>query len=1163
MKQMLLKLAKICLILTGFILLLLAVFGITLILDWPWWTGLFILLGLAGLIIGFVFLRKIWLRHREQRFVHQIIDQDDVHLKGLNDKERGRSKELQDQWKEAIETLRRSHLRKRGNPLYVLPWYLVIGESGSGKTTAIKGARLSSPFADFTQTSGISGTKNCDWWFFEQAIIIDTAGRYAIPIDEGRDKDEWLKFLNLLTKYRKKEPLNGLIVTISADKLHEAGPETLKEDGRSIRLRIDELMLALGAKFPVYVLVTKCDLIQGMTQFCDQLPDNALSQAMGFTNQGPSKDAVSFQAHAIDTIGERLRHLRLLLVHHIESKMVDPGLLLFPEEFERLKTGLDSFISGAFQENPYQETPALRGLFFSSGRQEGAPFSHFLNTLGLIDEKEVLPGTNRGLFLHDFFARILPTDRGIFAPTQRALEWNRLTRNLGLTSWVALVIAVCGLLSFSFVKNLRTLREVSREFMKPPVLQGEILSDVVIMDRFLRAILNVEHQNRNWWIPRFGLDESVEVEIGLKEKYCNLFKKGFLAPLDQKMTARMANFSAATPDEAISHHIPHLVRRINLIRTRLGARDMEALQEMPAPPYDALILSADPHMISEVMDKVPSLYLHNLSWNLDLSKLNQEMNDLQRWLKHILVQKNGNLDWLVVWANSQESLSPARLKDFWGGSLSLSEAITVEPAFTRMGKEQINAFLKEMESALPDPGPPMIARQESEFEVGYRKAFLDAWHHFGSNFSKGAERLKVEQERLRVVSRIANNEGPYFTLLERMASELEPIAKEENLPGWADLVFRLQPVKTQADELAYLKDKGALGKAAEKGQQLISKIENKFHRAKKDKTLESHLKTAWSYLDYKNALSEIAPALASRKAAYDTACQVFNEDPATSQAPFFVAHHAVFKLKTYMARGKQDEEIFWALVNGPFDYLWTFVRTETACHLQDLWEKQVLVEIRGVSDRMTANQILLGQDGYALKFMKGPLEPFISRGLRRGYRAKQALDAQIPFEASFLSFLTKGVTWVKLISDNYTVSIEGLPTDINKKAQLKPDATHLEIQCADKIQRLDNYNYPVRKTFDWSPLSCGDVVLQIGFKNFVLNKKYTGYNAFPRFLRDFRTGHRLFFPNEFPDKQAALKRLGIRHIKVKYQFRGHRKVMALLTDASGSIPTDIVKCWDQ
>ena len=119
-------------------------------------------------------------------------------------------------------------------------------------------------------------------------------------------KDEWQKFLTLLAKYRKKEPLNGLVVTVAANKLVESGFEALEEDGRSIRRRIDELMRVLGAKFPVYVLVTKCDLIQGMTQFCDSLPEKSLDQAMGRINHDLSKDVTAFHTRAMRVIADRL-----------------------------------------------------------------------------------------------------------------------------------------------------------------------------------------------------------------------------------------------------------------------------------------------------------------------------------------------------------------------------------------------------------------------------------------------------------------------------------------------------------------------------------------------------------------------------------------------------------------------------------------------------------------------------------------------------------------------------------------------------------------------------------------------------------------------------------------------------------------------------------------
>jgi len=1160
MKQIFLKIFKVFFIIAVILLTILLVFGIVLSLDWAWWVGFFILLGILGLGIGLLFLRKLWLKRREQHFVDQIIEQDNSYLKTVDDKESMRLRELQARWKEAIDALKSSHLKKYGNPLYVLPWYMVIGESGSGKTTAIKSAGLSSPFADVGRTSGISGTKNCDWWFFEQAIIIDTAGRYAIPVDEGRDKEEWQKFLNLLVKYRKKESLNGLIVTIAADKLLGSGPEALEEDGRNIRRRIDELMRVLGVKFPVYVLVTKCDLIQGMTQFCDHLPDKSLEQAMGLMNHDLSTDVVAFVDRAMLTIGGRLRDLRLLLFHKSGSMGADPGLLLFPEEFEKMKSGFDSFIKGAFWENPYQETPLLRGLFFSSGRQEGSPYSHFLKSLGLIEERDVLPGTNNGLFLHDFFEQILPNDRNLFSPTQRKLEWSLLTRNLGIASWIAIVIAICGLLSFSFVKNLRTMRGISHEFSKPLILQGEVLTDVIIMERFREALLKVEEENRNWWIPRFGLNESNNVEIRLKEKYCKQFKDGFLVSFDKQMGERIVNFSDFTPDEVIGQHVAYLVRRINLLHARLQAESLETLKSMTQPSYEPIVLMADQKIIPEIRKRFADQYLYNVVWQTDSSSLNQEMNNLHAWLKHILTLKGVDLGWLVTWVNSNESLSYVTLEDFWGDSLSALHQTSVPSAFTLKGKEQIDSFLNEMESALVDP--IIIAGQKLEFQTWYRKAYFQAWLNFGLVFPEGVERLQGREEWRQVAARMAINQGPYFAVLNRMAIELKPLLIDHDVPSWVERIYEFQFTKAKADMMKF-ESKGALAKAADKGKTIISRLEKKIGKVEGKKTLESQLSAAKAFREYQNALAEVTPAAASKTIAFHMAAQVFNEDTVTSKSPFFVARMAYDKLSASMAgKSTGNDKIFWKLVIGPLDYLWNFVCSETACHLQDLWEKEVLVEIQGVSDQKTLDQILLGQDGYAVKFVNGPAAPFVSRNPQKGYYAKQALDRRILFDPYFLSFLTKGAKIVKLVRADYTVSIRGLPTDINPEAQIKPHATSLELQCADKAQKLINLNYPVRKTFNWSPETCRDVIFQIEVGNLVLTKKYTGYRAFAKFLKDFIDGQRTFYPKEFPMHKTALKRLGIRYIKVNYQFNGNRPIIALLTSAPGRAPRNIVKCWD-
>ncbi len=1062
MKAAINALLKYSLFIAGACLGILLVVGLVLVFDWPWWVGLFLLLLLTGLTLGGFFLRTFWIRRREQNFVNDIGEQDLARAKALSQQEKSELNSLQERWKTAIDTLRSSHLNKLGNPLYVLPWYMVIGESGSGKSTSLNSARLASPIRDTSRVQGISGTKQCEWWFFEQAVVIDTAGRYAMPVNEGQDKDEWQKFLSLLIRYRRKEPLNGLIVTVAADRLLEAGQEQLEKDGCTIRSRIDELMRALGVRVPVYVLVTKCDLIQGVNRFCEHLPAKSLDQPMGIINQDLSTDVDSFVESALHTIDERLRTLRLQLLHQPEAKGADPELLLFPEEFEVLKQGLATFMNNAFSANPYQETPLLRGMFFSSGRQEGNPHSHFSRSMGLSGTEEALPGTSKGLFLHDFFSRILPRDRCLLAPTRKSIEWRTLTGNLGLTSWVILGVALCGLLSFSFVKNIKTIRDFSHGFAKTAPLRGDMLADLASMDRFRQDIQRVEERNRHWWIPRFGLTESIKVEQGLKARYCQQFQEMILTPFDKQLNAGMATVSPATSDDVYGQYVVHLVRRINILKTRLNDREMVALRAQPQPAYISLINS--PAATPELRKTFGTLYLSDLLWRREPGDINKEMAALQSSLKQLIAVRGGNLQWLALWVDRQSGIPAVTLKDFWGGSQAAAGEKSVAPAFTRKGKETLDALINELEAAVPDSSP--ITAQKAAFAAWYRSSAFEAWRNFAADFAKGEERLRSGAEWQQAAAGMGTDNGPYFALLNKIALDLQPLTLEAPLPVWLQQVYQFQSARAQG----IVQENATINKAATDGKKLLTTIQKNVGQEAGARKLEVQMSTAKACQEYCGALSAITPAVASRTQVFQLTSQTFNDDPVTSKSPLYTAAAAANRLKGGIS-GAVADPVFSRLLNGPLDFLWTYLRKESATQLQALWEEQVLAGTMGMSSQQ-AIPALLGPDGLAWRFVKGPAAPFLTRSLS-GYRAKEALGGTIPFENALFTFMEKGARAQAAVmamgrSQNYSVGIKGLPTDANAEARIKPQTTRLELQCNGSSQSLVNNNYPVGKTFSWS-----------------------------------------------------------------------------------------------
>ena len=68
--------------------------------------------------------------------------------------------------------------------------------------------------------AGVGGTRNCDWWFTDEAVLLDTAGRYTTQeSDREADAAAWQGFLDLIKRFRPRRPLNGALVTLSVSDL--------------------------------------------------------------------------------------------------------------------------------------------------------------------------------------------------------------------------------------------------------------------------------------------------------------------------------------------------------------------------------------------------------------------------------------------------------------------------------------------------------------------------------------------------------------------------------------------------------------------------------------------------------------------------------------------------------------------------------------------------------------------------------------------------------------------------------------------------------------------------------------------------------------------------------------------------------------------------------
>lgn len=448
-------------------------------------------------------LYNAWLNRKLMDNLKSEEAKDPLERKRLNSEDQI----LNERFEEAAQVLKKAHFNQPGQRglwtqrfstqyLYQLPWYVIIGAPGSGKTTALVNSGLQFPLADrFGKTAlrGIGGTRNCDWWFTNEAVLLDTAGRYTTQESEQvQDASEWAKFLGLLQKYRRRQPINGVIVTISIADLLTQSAEASREQALNLRQRLTELHEQLGIRFPVYVLVTKADLLKGFRAYFAGFDKAQRDQIWGFTFPWEKARLADF-----DLQGSFLQEFALLQ-QRLDAALPDTLLresdaqaraecFLFPQEFAALRPLLSDYLNTLFARSNFETEFSPRGIYFASGTQEGLPFDRVMGELSRalslpqgkagdnwdsVSKEEPVPGgKGQSFFIKHVLQNVIFQEAGIAGQNRwwelrsRAVIWS------GYAALLALLIIISALWLTSYGNNKDYLDEVQA---KVPALDQEI-----------------------------------------------------------------------------------------------------------------------------------------------------------------------------------------------------------------------------------------------------------------------------------------------------------------------------------------------------------------------------------------------------------------------------------------------------------------------------------------------------------------------------------------------------------------------------------------------------------------------------------------------------------------------------------------------------------------
>ena len=509
-----------------------------------------IALGVA-LIVWFLVwgVRKILAARASRRIEEAMADPGEPGRRAPRGASKDEVDAIGERMRDAVKTIKTSRLGETAGSaaLYELPWYIVIGNPAAGKSTAVVKSGLKFPFADKAGSSvvqGIGGTRNCDWFFTNEGILLDTAGRYSV---HEEDRSEWLGFLAQLKKQRPRAPINGILIATSLSELSQARPDAAILLAKNLRQRVQELTETLEVFAPVYLMFTKADLIAGFTEFFEDRDRSEREKVWGATlryDRAAKLDAVAQFDEHFDELFDGLKEMSVARMSLNRGAALPPGVLTFPLEFAALKPALRAFVATLFEDNPYQFPPVFRGFYFTSAMQEGAATSrvseHVARQFALNDPGErttAIVSAHNGFFLHELFSKVIFADRNLVK--QYMSRGKHRARTVAFAVAVVALAAALGGWTWSYLGNRQLMANVQADLDKVVHMQKD-RSDLASRLEALEVLQDRIEQLQGYRDGRplaisLGLYQGEAIESKLRQEYFSGVRQIMVEPVAQAL----------------------------------------------------------------------------------------------------------------------------------------------------------------------------------------------------------------------------------------------------------------------------------------------------------------------------------------------------------------------------------------------------------------------------------------------------------------------------------------------------------------------------------------------------------------------------------------------------------------------------------------------------
>lgn len=384
-----------------------------------------------------------------------------------------------------------SYLDKAGGhrALYRLPFYLVVGAGQAGKSRLIErsGQRFSLSQIDRAQALGREGEVPAyavDWWISDDAVFIDPPGAF---VTQGADPAErrradslsrpklpagtqaklWAHLLDWLARNRSRRALNGLVLVVDLAALLHGTQEERTTLAHLLRTRLYEVCNQVGMQLPIYVVLSKIDLLDGFDQLFNRLGVSQRERLFGFTFEVEAisqRDAwfSEFTGQYDQMIKVVQEHAAFALATLMTAKE-RKRLLSFQAQLEGLQPVLTGFLQEALASDRFTTPALVRGLYLSSSFQQGEIDNAFVRETAhrFRTPRPLLEGRRQGIkasafFTRQIFQRVLYPEAGLAGDNLKIIQRKRRGLWLGSAiSLLAITVAGASLQHFSALNRAK------------------------------------------------------------------------------------------------------------------------------------------------------------------------------------------------------------------------------------------------------------------------------------------------------------------------------------------------------------------------------------------------------------------------------------------------------------------------------------------------------------------------------------------------------------------------------------------------------------------------------------------------------------------------------------------------------------------------------------